>query len=35
MTDLPPKYDPTGVSSHQSAEATNDPLIATIALPQT
>jgi hypothetical protein len=28
MPDLPPKYDPTGVSSHQSAEATNDPLIA-------
>jgi hypothetical protein len=27
MPDLPPKYDPTGVS-HQSAEETNDPLIA-------
>jgi hypothetical protein len=28
MSDLPPKYDPTGVSTHQSAEETNDPLIA-------
>ena len=28
MPDLPPKYDPTGVSTHQSAEETNDPLIA-------
>jgi hypothetical protein len=28
MPDLPSKYDPTGVSSHQSAEATKDPLIA-------
>ena len=27
MPDLPPKYDPTGVS-HQSAEEINDPLIA-------
>jgi hypothetical protein len=27
MPDLPPKYDPTGVS-HRSAEETNDPLIA-------
>ena len=24
----PPKYNPTGVSTHQSAEQTNDPLIA-------
>jgi len=28
MSDPPPKYDPTGVSTHQSAEETNDPLIA-------
>ena len=28
MPDPPPKYDPTGVSTHQSAEETNDPLIA-------
>ena len=28
MPDLPPKYDPTGVSTHQSDEETNDPLIA-------
>ena len=28
MLDLPPKYDPTGVSTHQSDEETNDPLIA-------
>jgi hypothetical protein len=28
MSDLPPKYDPTGVSTHQSDEETNDPLIA-------
>jgi hypothetical protein len=28
MADLPPKYDPTGVSTHQSDEETNDPLIA-------
>jgi hypothetical protein len=28
MSDLPPKYDPTGVSTHQSDEETNDLLIA-------
>jgi hypothetical protein len=28
MSDLPPKYDPTGISTHQSEEETNDPLIA-------
>ena len=28
MSDLPPKYDPTGVSTYQSDEETNDPLIA-------
>jgi hypothetical protein len=28
MPDLPPKYDPTGVSTHRSGEFTNDPLIA-------
>jgi hypothetical protein len=28
MSDLPPKYDPTGVGTHQSDEETNDPLIA-------
>jgi hypothetical protein len=28
MSDLPPKFDPTGVSTHQSDEETNDPLIA-------
>jgi hypothetical protein len=28
MRRLPSKYDPTGVTTHQSAEETNDPLIA-------
>src|SRR5262249_26536227 len=28
MPDLPPKQVPTGASTHKSAEATNDPLIA-------
>jgi hypothetical protein len=28
MSDLPPKYDPTGVDTHQSDEEANDPLIA-------
>jgi hypothetical protein len=28
MPDLPPKYDPTGVSTRRSDEETNDPLIA-------
>ena len=28
MSDLPPKFDPAGVSTHQSDEETNDPLIA-------
>jgi hypothetical protein len=28
MRRLPPKYDPTGVSTQRSAEQTNDPLIA-------
>jgi hypothetical protein len=28
MSDLLPKHDPTGVSTHQSDEETNDPLIA-------
>jgi hypothetical protein len=28
MPDLPPKYDPTGVSKPRSGEFTNDPLIA-------
>jgi hypothetical protein len=28
MPDLPPKYDPTGVGTHQSDDETNDPVIA-------
>jgi hypothetical protein len=28
MPDLPPKYNPTGVGTHQSDDETNDPLIA-------
>ena len=28
MPNLPPKYDPAGLSTHGSAEETNDPLIA-------
>jgi hypothetical protein len=28
MSDQPPKYDPTGVSTHQSDEETNNPQIA-------
>ena len=28
MPDLPPKFDPTGVSTHRSEEETHDPLIA-------
>ena len=28
MPDLPPKFDPTGVSTHLSEEETHDPLIA-------
>ena len=28
MPDLPPKYDSTGVGTHQSDDETNDPLIA-------
>jgi hypothetical protein len=28
MSDLPPKYDPTGVGTQRSDEETNDPLIA-------
>jgi hypothetical protein len=28
MPDPPPKYDTTGASTHKSADATNDPLIA-------
>lgn len=28
MLNLPPKYDPTGVGTHQSDDETNDPVIA-------
>jgi hypothetical protein len=28
MSDLPPKYDPTGLSTRRSEEETNDPIIA-------
>jgi hypothetical protein len=28
MSDPPPKYDPTGVGTHQSDDETNDPVIA-------
>jgi hypothetical protein len=28
MPDLPPKYDPTRVGTHQSDDETNDPVIA-------
>jgi hypothetical protein len=28
MSDLPPKFDPTPVSTHRSEEETHDPLIA-------
>jgi hypothetical protein len=28
MADLPPKYDPTGISTPKTDEETNDPLIA-------
>jgi hypothetical protein len=28
MSDLPPKYDPTGLAPQQSDEETNEPLIA-------
>jgi hypothetical protein len=28
MASLPPKYDPTGVSTHEAADETNDPPIA-------